>query len=127
MQPFTSKELYMMNGGQKLYIYKDGFGDVYEATAAEEAEWAQEVVEGALIKIATEKHSEAVVMQNLYDYILNHLEEPLPTLKELAVLFDTNEYKLKHGFREFFKTSIYNGLSPLVVEKVNKLIVENSK
>lgn len=60
------------------------------------------------IKIATEKHSETVVMQNLYDYILNHLEEPLPTLKELSVLFDTNGYKLKQGFREFFKTSIYN-------------------
>ena len=60
------------------------------------------------IKIATEKHPEIVVMQNLYDYILNHLDEPLPTLKELSVLFDTNEYKLKQGFREFFKTSIYN-------------------
>ena len=60
------------------------------------------------IKIATEKHPEIVVMQNLYDYILNHLEQPLPTLKELAVLFDSNEYKLKLGFREFFKTSIYN-------------------
>ncbi len=60
------------------------------------------------IKIASEKHSETIVMQNLYDYILNHLEEPLPTLKELSVLFDTNEYKLKQGFREFFKTSIYN-------------------
>jgi AraC-like DNA-binding protein len=60
------------------------------------------------IKIAPEKHSEAAVIQNLYDYILNHLEEPLPTLKELAVLFNTNEYKLKLGFRELFKTSIYN-------------------
>lgn len=60
------------------------------------------------IKIGTDKHSETVLMQNLYDYILNHLEEPLPTLKELSVLFDTNEYKLKNGFREFFKTSIYN-------------------
>ena len=60
------------------------------------------------IKIATEKHSEVIVMQNLYDYILNHLNEPLPALKELAVLFDTNAYKLKQGFREFFKTSIYN-------------------
>jgi AraC-like DNA-binding protein len=61
-----------------------------------------------VIKINPERQSEAVVMQNLYDYILNHLEEPLPTLKELAVLFDCNEYKLKLGFREFFKTSIYN-------------------
>lgn len=47
-------------------------------------------------------------MQNHYDYILNHLEQPLPTLKELAVKFDSNEYKLKFGFREFFKTSIYS-------------------
>lgn len=61
-----------------------------------------------VIKINPEKQSEAIVMQNLYDYILNHLEQPLPTLKELAVLFDCNEYKLKLGFREFFKTSIYN-------------------
>jgi transcriptional regulator GlxA family with amidase domain len=61
-----------------------------------------------VIKINPEKQSEAVIMQNLYDYILNHLEQPLPTLKELAILFDSNEYKLKLGFREFFKTSIYN-------------------
>ena len=61
-----------------------------------------------VIKINPERQSEAIVMQNLYDYILNHLEEPLPTLKELAILFDCNEYKLKLGFREFFKTSIYN-------------------
>lgn len=60
-----------------------------------------------VLKINPERQTEAVVMQNLYDYILNHLEEPLPTLKELAVLFDHNEYKLKLGFREFFKTSIY--------------------
>ena len=36
-----------------------------------------------------------------------HLEEPLPTLKELSKLFGTNEFKLKDGFRHFFKTSIY--------------------
>ncbi|MDI6034182.1 AraC family transcriptional regulator [Flavobacterium sp. LB2P84] len=60
------------------------------------------------IKTNPEKQLEAVIIQNLYDYILNHLEEPLPTLKELAVQFDSNEYRLKFGFREFFKTSIYN-------------------
>ncbi len=54
------------------------------------------------------KESDAIVIQNVYDYILNHLEEPLPTLKELSVIFKTNEFKLKDGFRNFFKTSIYN-------------------
>jgi hypothetical protein len=51
MSPFSSKELYLMNGGNKTYIYKDGFGDVYKATPAEEAEWAQEVIERALAVI----------------------------------------------------------------------------
>jgi hypothetical protein len=51
MSPFSSKELYIMNGGNKTYIYKDGFGDVYNATPAEEAEWAQEVIQRALAAI----------------------------------------------------------------------------
>lgn len=59
-----------------------------------------------------EKHSntrkaDALLIQKVYDYILAHLEEPLPSLKELSKYFGTNEYKLKDGFRHFFKTSIY--------------------
>jgi hypothetical protein len=45
-----------MNGGDKLYIYKDGFGDVYQATPAEEAEWAQEVMANAMARIEVEKN-----------------------------------------------------------------------
>lgn len=60
----------------------------------------------------SEKHpnsrkSDALLIQRVYDYILAHLEEPLPSLRELSKLFGTNEYKLKDGFRHFFKTSIY--------------------
>lgn len=54
MSQFTSRELYMMNGGNTLYIYKDGFGDIYNATAAEEAAWSQEVINGALTCIDKE-------------------------------------------------------------------------
>ncbi|CAM3578354.1 helix-turn-helix domain-containing protein [Flavobacterium psychrophilum] len=50
---------------------------------------------------------DAFLIQKLYDYILAHLEEPLPSLKELSREFGTNEHKLKDGFRHFFKTSIY--------------------
>lgn len=50
---------------------------------------------------------DAFLIQKLYDYILAHLEEPLPSLKILARKFGTNEHKLKDGFRYFFKTSIY--------------------
>lgn len=53
------------------------------------------------------RKSDALIIQKLYDYILAHLAEPLPSLKSLSRLFGTNEYKLKDGFRHFFKTSIY--------------------
>lgn len=53
------------------------------------------------------RKSDALLIQRVYDYILAHLEEPLPSLKELSKIFGTNEYKLKDGFRHFFKTSIY--------------------
>ncbi|OBX25835.1 hypothetical protein LX77_03111 [Gelidibacter algens] len=57
MYNLTSKELYLANSGQKLYIYKDGFGDVYNATPEEEAEWAKEVVAKNLVKNQTETNS----------------------------------------------------------------------
>lgn len=57
-------------------------------------------------QIKTRK-ADAFLMQKLYDYILAHLEEPLPSLKVLSRQFGTNEYKLKDGFRHFFKSSIY--------------------
>lgn len=53
------------------------------------------------------RRSDAKYIQKLYDYILAHLDEPLPSIKELARLIGTNECKLKEGFRYFFNTSIY--------------------
>ena len=55
----------------------------------------------------TEKTYDAKLIQALYDYIMAHLDAPLPTIGELARLFGTNEFRLKDGFRHFFKTSIY--------------------
>lgn len=53
------------------------------------------------------RKADAFLIQKLYDYIMAHLEEPLPSLKLLARQFGTNEHKLKDDFRYFFKTSIY--------------------
>ena len=53
------------------------------------------------------KKVDALLIQKLYDDILAHLEEPLPSLQFLSRSFGTNEHKLKDGFRHFFKTSIY--------------------
>jgi AraC-like DNA-binding protein len=47
------------------------------------------------------------LIQSVYDFILMHKNTSFPTLKELARIFGTNEYKLKVGFRYLFKTSIY--------------------
>lgn len=58
--------------------------------------------------INTQKKTENVsIVQRVYDYILNHLEEPLPSIKELAKKFGTNDFKLKEDFRNNFNTSIY--------------------
>ncbi|HKO76839.1 MAG TPA: AraC family transcriptional regulator [Flavobacterium sp.] len=58
-------------------------------------------------KYSKTRKADALLIQKLYDYILAHLEESLPSLKVLSSEFGTNEHKLKDGFRHFFKTSIY--------------------
>ena len=50
----------------------------------------------------------AKVVQQIHDYILEHLDESLPTLKELSKMFNSNQFSLKDGFRYFFNTSIYH-------------------
>lgn len=61
-----------------------------------------------LIKQRINRQADAVLIQEIYDYILENLEEPLPKLKTLARKFGTNEFKLKSGFRQFFNTSVYS-------------------
>ncbi len=58
-------------------------------------------------KASSTRRSDAVLIQKLYDYILAHLDDPLPSIRKLALHFGTNEFKIKEGFRYFFKTSIY--------------------
>lgn len=42
------------------------------------------------------------LFQEIQDYITNHLQEPLISNLELAARFNTNEQKVKRGFKEFF-------------------------
>lgn len=63
--------------------------------------------EEELEKQLNSRKADAQLIQRVYDYILAHLDEPLPSLKKLSRHFGTNEFKLKDGFRHFFKTSIY--------------------
>ena len=78
MTSFSNKELYMMNGGNKLYICKDSFGEVYNATVAEEALWAKDVVANALYRIETETNFTS--LKFAIDDLLFHQYGSLETL-----------------------------------------------
>lgn len=77
-----------------------------------------------LSAISSEKTSDAAVFQNLYEFILLNLDKPLPTLKELSVLFQTNEFRLKDGFRRYFNTSIYQLYNDERLKRAYHLIQE---
>ena len=59
-----------MNGGNKLYIHKDGFGDVYSATQSEEAMWAKEIVASSLVRLDTEDN--ATVLKSIIENLRFH-------------------------------------------------------
>ncbi|MGV9004419.1 hypothetical protein [Flavobacterium sp.] len=50
---------------------------------------------------------EVQIIQKVYTFILNNLEEPLPSTKELSKQFGINEFNLKNNFKICFNTSIY--------------------
>lgn len=77
---FSSKELYMMNGGDKLYIYKDGFADIYNATEAEEEAWKLEYIANTLLKIDNETNG--VILKFAIESLLFH---NYPDLKKLLL------------------------------------------
>ena len=81
MATFSSKELFLMNGGNKQYIHRDGFGDVYHATASEEEEWTKEIVANAVARIETEDNATVVkfAIENLRFHNYTGLETLLVT------------------------------------------------
>jgi AraC-like DNA-binding protein len=72
------------------------------------------------------KHNEVTAVQNLHDYILSHLDEPLPSLQYLAQMFSVEEHILKNGFRTFFKTSVYNFYQEERLKRAHLMIRQTS-
>ena len=68
------------------------------------------------------RRSDAQLLQKLYDYILNNLDTPLPSINELSRIFGTNQYKLKEGFQYFFKTGIYQFYNDERLKKAHLMI-----
>lgn len=64
----------------------------------------------------------AVLIEKVQEYILNHLDENLPSSKELAQMFGTNEFTLKHNFRTLSQTSIYQFYNDERLKKAHLLI-----
>lgn len=80
----------------------------------------------AIPTLIVPRRSEALIVQNVYDYIHNNLEEPLPSAKELSKMFGTNEFTLKDGFRHFFNTSIYQFYTEQRLKKAHLLILQTT-
>lgn len=72
------------------------------------------------------RRDDARLMQQVYDYILSNLENPLPSLKELSKIFGTNEHKLKEAFKYFFNTSIYQFYNDERLKRVHLLIEQTN-
>ncbi len=72
------------------------------------------------------RRSDARLIKKVYDYILANLDEPLPTLRQLAHMFATNEFKLKDGFRHMLKTSIYQFYTDERLKRA-KLMIEQTE
>lgn len=69
---------------------------------------------------------DAKLIQHVYDYILDNLETPLPSVQELSKIFGTNEYDLKDGFRHFFNTSIYQFYNEERLKRAHLLIQQTT-
>jgi transcriptional regulator GlxA family with amidase domain len=67
-----------------------------------------------------------IIVQKVLDYIQNHLEEPLPSTKNLAKMFGTNEFKLKELFRNYFNTSIYQFYNDERLKKAHQMIEQTN-
>jgi len=78
------------------------------------------------IRLPKTRRDDARLMQQVYDYILSNLENPLPSLKELSKIFGTNEHKLKEAFKYFFNTSIYQFYNDERLKRVHLLIEQTN-
>lgn len=61
-------------------------------------------------------------IQDVYDYVLENLNKPLPSLKELAHQHGTNEFKLKVGFRQLYNTSVFRFQKDQRLKRAHNLI-----
>ena len=79
-----------------------------------------------LLATQNQKETDNQLIQKVYTYILNNLDEPLPSIKELSKTFGTNPYKLKRTFKRFFNTGIHQFYNEERLKKAHFLITETN-
>lgn len=79
------------------------------------------------LKTTKPRAAEAETIQQLHDYILNNLGEPLPTIKQLSRIFKVNEFDLKDGFRKLFGSSIYHFYNEERLKRAHLMIVHTDE
>lgn len=62
------------------------------------------------------------MVRNVQEHIQQHLEDPMPSARELAKLFGTNEFTLKDNFRRLLGTSLYRYYNDQRLGKAHLLI-----
>jgi len=68
--------------------------------------------------------NDAKLIQCLHDYIMEHLDRPLPTIRQLARMLGTNEFKLKEGFRHYFNTGMHQFHNNERLGKAKLLVIQ---
>lgn len=129
--------LEMATGNLTFRVELNGSGDELDQMAKmlnEVAEKMQYIIDKHEVKkqpfdfssSQNTKQTDAELIQKVLDYIKNHLEEPLPSTKELSKMFGTNEFTLKDTFRNSVKTSIYQFYNEERLKKAHFLIKETT-
>ncbi len=78
-------------------------------------------------KSKSSKLTDVETMQELYNYILQHLDKPLPTIKQLSSMFRVNEFDLKSGFRKLFNSSIHHFYNEERLKRAHLMITQTDE
>lgn len=65
-------------------------------------------------------------IQEIHQYILSTLDEPLMPLRKLAHTFGINEFKLKYGFKQLYNTTVFRFQTRERLNKAHLLIANTS-
>lgn len=71
---------------------------------------------------AAPQEAAVTLAQDLHGYIMQHLDTPLPTARELALRFGTDEFYLRKAFRQSYGMSPYQCYQEARLKKALQLI-----